>query len=168
MIQLDVILDATGVNWDLERIQVGIGPTSLAAFLGSQGKEILQHRAEVRFADEGDSASGDWQQLAFPTRRIRAAKGFPPEHPINVRTGELRAFVTGNDGSVSTTGTAARLLWPGEVSGELSLKYATAQRGRNRPPTPARPVAAIDALDLELFMVAAGSFLDTATGLRFA
>lgn len=50
---------------------------------------------QSNFDTEGGSVGG-WWELAEATKRLRASRGFDPEHPILVQTGALkRAAVTG-------------------------------------------------------------------------
>lgn len=129
------------------------GSASLAMFLETVMEEWFEMRAARRFATEGDSASGKWEELLFPeTHDIREAKGFPRAHPINRRTGELQDWVLTAGGTVSPfgSGDGAILTWPDlPTSDELRTKYDTAQRGKPNPYTPPRPVVAMDMVDLE-------------------
>jgi hypothetical protein len=43
------------------------------------------------FASEGAAGAAPWAELAEATRRERARLGYPPAHPILVRTGDYRA-----------------------------------------------------------------------------
>jgi len=52
--------------------------------------------AEV-FDSEGAAGGAPWAQLAAATQRERQRLGFPPAHPILVRTGDYRASFT-NEG----------------------------------------------------------------------
>lgn len=122
---------------------------------------FLQTRATRRFASEGDDASGKWEQLAIATRLIRRNMGFPPAHPINVRTGDLRDFVI-NTENIASTAQTATLQKPGKTgtSRLTEQKLRVAQRGGLPPragktrgkagpnrPAPPRPVAAINRTD---------------------
>ena len=124
----------------------------LGLFLETAVESWLETRAAQRFASEGDSASGKWEQLLFPeTHEWRESQGFPPAHPINRRTGELMQWVVtaGGTTSVFSAGSGAILSWP-EMPTDATLqeKLRTAQRGKGDPYTPARPVVAMDAADL--------------------
>ena len=46
------------------------------------------------FASEGAAGAAPWAQLAAATQRERERLGFPPAHPILVRTGDYRASFT--------------------------------------------------------------------------
>lgn len=46
------------------------------------------------FASEGAAGEAPWAQLAEATQRERQRLGFPPAHPILVRTGDYRASFT--------------------------------------------------------------------------
>lgn len=134
----------------LRRLQWRLSPVGLHAYMQRKALPFLQARARARFAGEGDDATGKWAQLAHNTGLIRAKQGFPAWHPINVRTGALRTYVT-TTAKVSSTGTGARILMPGTGgSKELQRKLKKAQRGgptgkgKDAPP---RPVVAVGAVD---------------------
>lgn len=55
---------------------------------------ILREATEEQFATEGHHASGGWPDLADSTNRDRERHGFPPEHPIMVRTERLLSSLT--------------------------------------------------------------------------
>lgn len=137
----------------------------------------MQERVFQRFRDEGDDTVGAWQPLHDATNEIRQNLGFPPEHPINFRSGALYNFA--RSGDISLDPTVATLAMPnesiadsfvgppgtdvavvGDTSGgsDVMHKYMVAQVGLDR--TPARPVLAVDAADaafalgsLEAFIV---------------
>lgn len=54
------------------------------------------------FSSEGASTGQPWQPLADSTKRQRASQGFPPEHPILVRTHTLERALTSDSGASYT------------------------------------------------------------------
>lgn len=153
----------TSMSWDirahtesvvamLEKMDTALSPVGMASFLSVEVGPYLQMRASNRFANEGDEVSGKWAQLQPATQQIRASRSdWPvgPDHPINKRTGELEAWVTGGAILAMPHALGATLRYPGrEPTGELKKKVETAQRGRSKPRTVARPVLGVDATDL--------------------
>lgn len=135
-----------------------VGAASLTLFLETVLEEWFEVRAERRFQTEGDAASGKWEELLFPeTHNFRESQGFPPDHPINRRTGELQNWVTNAGGTATPfgSGDGAILTWPElPTEDELRTKYDTAQRGKPNPYTPPRPVVAMDLIDLDFALEA--------------
>jgi len=137
-------------------VERAIGPPKMAEFIMGDVVLRLRDQATKRFAGEGDAAAGgQWLPLSPSTEDIRESLGFPRDHPINERFGELKNFVTGNKGEIIDIGAeSTSVLWPGQ-SGRKALedKYATAQVGSKkaklRGKTPARPVAAFDEADAQ-------------------
>lgn len=135
-----------------------IDPSSLFYMLRGPVVELIQDRIDSRFAAEGDAASGKWADLAESTNEIRKALGYPPAHPINQRTKEMRKFLTTHaDVSVDTFGATAQI--PGDISDPVMVrKVQTAQEGSNSNPfkgagpTPARPVLAVDLIDVGIVL----------------
>jgi hypothetical protein len=161
---LKITVDSTDVEAMFHKLESRLSPGALRIFLNARAHRDLAQRAQQRFANEGDDASGPWADLAFMTGRIRAWQGFLPFHPINVRTGALRSFVI-NSYTVKETVGGATLTMPGEASGTLLAKFTQAQlgggggprvsarptrdegtHGPNRP-APPRPVVALSVVD---------------------
>src|SRR5213079_679979 len=94
----------------------------------------LQMRAASRFAQEGDSASGKWKPLSGFTQEWRDLQGYPPEHPINLRSGAFEHFLTETaDGTFQARGTGAGVYyWPGvhlPYDNHLTAKLKVSQQG---------------------------------------
>lgn len=159
-----VTTDDSKVKTILERTEGALSPLSLSAFLREEGLQFLRERADVRFGQEGDDASGPWPALAWPTVQIRQSKGFPGEHPINVRTGSLKQWITSSRGAVTQTGTGAAASWPGEGTPLQEEKLATAQ-GKKRG-VPARPVLAANELDLYVLTSGVAHWVADLAGLE--
>jgi hypothetical protein len=96
---IEIIVDASEVTRTLDildrRLQVEVGD-----WMRGDLHDYLVQRASDRFANEGDDASGPWAPLSNATEAIRASRGFPPAHPINVRTHDLQRFILGSSGNV--------------------------------------------------------------------
>jgi hypothetical protein len=154
----EIDVDATEVTRALDildrRLQVEMGD-----WMRGDLHDYLVQRASDRFTNEGDDASGPWAPLSNATEAIRASRGFPPAHPINVRTHDLQRFILGSAGSVVGAGTW-QFQWPGDPpSGELVDKMETAQLGRVNPSTVARPVIALGVRDFNDIMDSLAAFL---------
>lgn len=154
MVGLQIIGDDRGVAAMLGRLEMALEPASIAAFLGARVDPILKKRAKDRFRSEGDDVSGKWEPLASSTQSIRASQGYGPAHPINIRTGQMEAYITGFRPDITIEpGLGARLDFPGGSPSEsVTDKIRVAQQGDAR--TPRRPVLGVNERDLELVMVA--------------
>lgn len=138
----------------LVKVQAATAPEGFGQFLQTQVVPWLQERAQRRFASEGDDASGAWAPLAPATVAIRA-RGYwnvGPEHPINVRTGELENYITqgtsGNNG-MRLSAEEISVDYPGTPpTGVLADKVLHAQQGMSgKLSYPARPVLAFSTID---------------------
>jgi len=113
----------------------------LVAFMRDDVRPYLNERARARFAGEGDGVTGSWMPLRPATVGMREKAGFPGEHPINVRTGKMRRFVTESQGTVfAGTYGAVAFSTPRKTSGVMADKLRTAQEGDAKTRTVARPV----------------------------
>lgn len=138
----------------------------MSKFLDQEVDPYLRARAAHRFASEGDAASGKWAPLAPSTVAIRRSEGYPGEHPINRRTGDLERWITGVDGRVTpgeSGGDISYLVLPGgNPYGEIGEKIMAAQTG-NAPSgkrQPRRPVLAMDNSDLQVVLLMMGNFFE--------
>jgi hypothetical protein len=134
----------------LAALELRLSSAGLGMFLESVVDPWIRQRISARFASEGDDMSGKWHPLAVATQQIRAYYGHPPDHPINVRSGDLRSFLISEDSDIKMWGGGASLIHPpqGSASPMMAKKIATAQGGSSFPPTPARPVIGVDENDL--------------------
>ena len=127
----------------LDRAYDFFGQGPMVDFLDREWSRIMQDAAMRRFSSESSETEGAWAELRDSTNKFRERQGFPREHPINERTGELRRYLDtatidyrSSDGFVSAQ-------WPERASGELLHKLQVAQgasRRRDDATTPARPV----------------------------
>lgn len=145
---LDITVDISKLKETTTRIEERLGDTELGAWMESELIAYLHQRASNRFASEGDDATGPWDALSSITESIRASQGYAPAHPINVRSGDLRSFMIGDDGNLSAAGGGMQLQYPSDPpTTELRDKLATAQTGRQTPRTVMRPVVALGLTD---------------------
>lgn len=143
-----ITIEVDNVMLAFARLDVALSPTGLTTFLDTKVDPYLRARAAARFASEGDDAVGAWQALTPTTEHFRETEGFPSSHPINRRTGELEAYIIGEDALVTPMGAGANLQLPGRAAtGYLAEKFKTAQQGKASPRTPARPVLGLGARD---------------------
>lgn len=151
------------VQEKLARLRDILLPGPIAAFMAGPIDTYLHDRIDERFANEGDDAVGVWEELKESTQAIRVGLGLPPAHPINVRFGGLKGFVS-MPGRVTPDSAGVTLRLPGAkpVRG-TATKFRTAQKGsRNKGPfVPPRPVLGMSPVDtaavmseLELYIIA--------------
>jgi hypothetical protein len=140
-------VDAGEVVVALERADIALRDENIDNFFfGMQAIPYFQKRTDSRFNSESWSG-GKWAELTPMTQRFREYQGFPPEHPINVRTGELRDWLGTDEGDRRRTGGMAELTWPGSSPSSLTeMKLETAQTGaRARTARPVVEVTEVDA-----------------------
>jgi hypothetical protein len=131
----------------LHRLDIALSPKGLATFLQGEVDPYLRGRAEQRFSTEGDDVVGQWAPLKPATQNIRAELGYGPDHPINVRTGELMDYITQGNAATQMFPWGAGITLPGQpASGELLEKMIRAQAGDER--TVPRPVLGMNENDL--------------------
>ena len=164
MLNFQMLIDTSDVQEVLESLDTAHSPEALAAFMAGTIGPYLQERARLRFAKEGDDVSGPWAPLSATTQAFRESGGFPPDHPINHRTGRLEYYITGTPaGATPTSSGGAMLTFPGTPpTGETARKVATAQYGRANPRTPARPVLGINEGDVAFTTMALHHYIETA------
>lgn len=142
----------------LGAVEAALTAQSLETWLVGDVHTYLSEEIGLRFAYEGDKKSGNWPALADATNRIRESQGFPGQTPINIRTGQLRDWVTTHY-DVMPEGEGATLLIPGDPpTTTLATKLETAQLGRpdnvipGYAPTPPRPILALDETDAAVIL----------------
>lgn len=132
------------------------GPMLARGFLDNRVQPYFQEQIALRFAYEGDRASGDWPPLSEWTIRLKNELGYPED--TNIRTRDLFEFVTEHY-VLRGGGDWASLDVPGEPSNPLTeKKLATAQEGSTgnimgRGDTPPRPVIAVEEADMAGILV---------------
>lgn len=156
-----IVVEEEQVEEMLLRLVMATSTAGIAAWAKADIDPWLSRRAANRFDSEGDKASGGWKPLSALSQEWREMQGFPPDHPINVRTGALKDYVTRKaDGFFYPNGAGGgRYLYPGDAvpfTNYIAAKLKTAQQGRKRgenklfanATTPARPVLALDETDV--------------------
>ena len=149
-IDIDIVGGRRSVEAMLDHLDSALSEIGMQIFMNGRIAPWLRERAEARFRDEGDDATGRWQALSEPTQEWRAGYGFPPSHPINRRTGQLEDYITSAPSRVVTARGFADLTWPASPPSNpiTAKKLRTAQTGADRPRTNARPVVALGEADL--------------------
>jgi hypothetical protein len=141
----------------IQHIRVQLSPRGLADLMRADIFREMRERVQDRFAAEGDTTVGAWSPLSTATENIRSSMGFPPDHPINERTGLLRGWVERSH-VVTPMATGAELQMPGPFpSALMETKFRRAQQGKAKGGSkeakrtmPARPVLAIGNVEKDL------------------
>lgn len=159
---LNVVIEGNASR-NLARLSAVVSPQGMGVFLNETVARYLRERIARRFDSEGDDVSGKWAPLTDATMQIRANKGYPPAHPINVRTGTLRNYIENSPDRLDIDPTGAMLTLPGRApTGSLKKKVLGAQQGENR--APARPVLGVNATDMAFTMTALEAFIRSGVG----
>lgn len=152
-ISFDYVISEKDVQSKLWALDTALNPFAIARFLGAEVDPYIRTRARQRFRDEGDDVTGKWEPLHEATWNWRMNEGYPPEHPINKRTGELETYITDSPHNINVNTLGAVLVMPGHPpTGELKDKVSTAQTGRVDPNTRPRPVIGMNEQDLTAVM----------------
>jgi hypothetical protein len=133
------------VRLRLTALHMAISGYGLSAAISTRFTPYVRDVTAKRFDSEGDSVSGTWAPLMASTAKIRENTGFPPRHPINVRTGLMRAWASNGSfsGSLVTESTTKMSYPSSEPTGQLYNKMLMAQKGGKGPSgamVPPRPV----------------------------
>lgn len=142
-----VEVDAFDVEKMLDIVMARLSGYNLSLYLRERAFPVLRDEVMDRFASEGDSKSGPWDPLTDTTQDIRSALGYPPAHPINVRSSEMMNFLR-DSRQIRFGEDWAEMDYPGDTDDPvLERKLQTAQEGStDNPlgyrPTPPRPVLA--------------------------
>lgn len=153
--------DATQVDAMLARISSVLSGPLFYAYMAHLG-EYVQGRTRDRFSSEGDDVTGKWHPLSSATQHWRVTQGFPADHPINRRTGQLEAYLTQGTYSVTPNALGATMTYPGTpAKGWTKEKLKTAQQGKQSPATPARPVLGLNERDLLYVMTTLAFMIQT-------
>lgn len=160
LIDIEITGDTRDVEMRLIGMEKAFEDFELADWLTAKVDPILRARTAARFESEGDAISGKWQSLAPWTVKERERTNFPGEHPINVRTGEMRRHLLGTFPRTSFHSLGVTMWSPGTDGGSTTAKKVKiAQQGGETPeghPVPARPVLGVGPEDLELVLVTLG------------
>lgn len=148
-IVIDMDIDPSQVDALFLMIAKRISGPGLLQFLEDRLDPYVRQRVSMRFAGEGDDVTGAWLPLTKATEKMRAAAGYPPAHPINVRSGEMRNWLLKNESQMKTFGGDALLIYPNVLPpGDVAKKVITAQLGHRASRTPPRPVVGLNRFDL--------------------
>lgn len=159
-VSLTINVDDKFADAALMVLATSTSPAGLSVFLAGRARNWLQERAEARFADAGDDASGPWRPLAESTQHIRSRLGFGADAPINVRTGFLKGTITAARGEVFLDALGSTMSWPDtSISPEIEHRYNQAQLGNLRTKAPARPVVAMNLTDAAGILALLGDFV---------
>lgn len=153
-VQFDVEVDDSDVQRMLARFDAVLVPTNLALFLRHVADPWFTGRAISRFRNEGDDVSGAWAPLKPYTVEQRESAGFPGEHPINHRTGEMERYIAQGSRTFMLGAQQATMRMPGRGNATFNKKLAVAQRGAAFPRTVARPVIGMNERDLGVMLFA--------------
>ena len=164
---MDILVDDHEVQRAIAALDATLQGQHLMLFHQLATEPILRRRARERFATEGDSAvGGPWEALKDSTNDIREHAGFPRNHPINRRMGDLERYITNARNEFTVGGDWAAFFMPGRWgTKKQKAAFRTAQggspaghympkgwglKGTKPSPsaTPARPVVGLDSVDL--------------------
>lgn len=149
--------DAKSVRRVIKAAIGAIEPQAVSYFNNVVVTQLLQLYARERFKGEGETGGagtsvGQWSELATYTKMDRKRKGFQPDHPINVRTGGLKDWVTSAQGMQVAQ---ELFIWPARLPpnrSSLHFAYACAQTGRvSKAPHSPRKIAAVGQYEAETF-----------------
>ncbi len=157
MIDVQILGDSRDVQTRLDGMAHAFSNEAIGAWLVAGVDPILRRRTEERFKSEGDDISGKWQSLTPYTVSDRESHGCSGEHPINVRTGEMKRHLLDDKPRIALHSLGATMWSPGPPSGgDVAKKVKVAQQGDPASNTPARPVLGVGVEDLEAVLLSLG------------
>lgn len=147
--QITIETDKSSAQGVIDELRDRLQAAGLEQFLEKVVEPFMKLRIENRFQSEGDDVTGKWQPLHVATQLIRASYGFPPDHPINVRTSQMKDFLVNTKSDIKASGADVTLTHPPPTGNKsLDEKIKAAQQGKSKPRTPARPVLGFNENDL--------------------
>lgn len=147
--QITIETDSKSAQGVVDELRDRLDAAGLSQFLEKVVEPFIKLRIENRFGSEGDDVTNAWQPLRVATQLIRASYGFPPDHPINVRTSQMKDFLVNSRSDIKASGADVELIHPPPTgSRSLDDKIKTAQMGKSKPKTPPRPVLGFNENDL--------------------
>lgn len=153
------IIDDTA-SPSLVALDAALGIDSIGFWMDVTADPYIKRQIAQRFSAEGGGAAGQWAELADATVASREAQGYPGEHPILIRTGEMEKYLETQPGNITAMGSDIILDVPGEIpSGKLGTRIAVHQLGSAKNSTPARPFLAIDDGDAETLVMSLSDHL---------
>lgn len=160
---VEVHVDSASVELLLTRLETALSPLGLGVYMEGVD-EYLRGRIRSRFASEGDDVSGPWAALKEATVTMREEAGYPGDHPINRRTGEMYDYLTSGPARITLSSMGASYQLPSGGSALAQEKVAVAQRGSAGPPTVPRPVLGMNEKDLAVLLTMFGGHLNEFPG----
>lgn len=156
LIDIQIIGDSRDVARRLMGMDRAFQADRMAAWLVTGVDPLLRQNTDRNFGSE--SFDGEpWQSLKPYTVSERERHGFPGEHPINVRTGQMKRHLLDDPPRIAVQTLGATLWSPGdEGSGTTAKKVKIAQMGGTTPEghhVPARPVLGVGPEDLEAVLI---------------
>lgn len=155
---VEISVETSDVERLLTSAELALSPIGMKRFVDTWAADYFRERAKRSFDTESDPATGVWKPLGQAANNLREYDGFPPAHPINVRTGELRSWLVNSRGTSLVLGSTVEYWFPELIapSGPAEAKLHTAQLGRPTGynwlfpghATPARPVTSITGGDV--------------------
>lgn len=155
---IDIRVDSKSVQLMLERLEFSLSAIGLGIYMEGVD-EYVRGRIRSRFASEGDDVSGPWAPLKDATIAMRESAGYPGDHPINERTGEMYDLLTGGAARVTLSGLGATYTHPSGGSALAKEKIRVAQEGSASPATVPRPVLGLNERDLASLLAMFGTHL---------
>lgn len=155
LVDIQILGDSRDISRRLAGLDLAFASENIAAWLVAGVDPLLRQKTEQVFASEGEALGQKWQDLTPFTVQDRKNHGFPGEHPINVRTGQMKKHLIDAPPRIAIHSLGATMWSPGNnPSGKLGKKIQTAQQGDPSVHTPARPVLGVDTTDLEIVLLA--------------
>ncbi len=125
---------------------------NLTTFLRRYADPWFSGKAGAAFQDEKDPSGASWAPLKPYTVDLRESMGFPGEHPINHRTGQMERYIMSGARTFMVGAQQATMRFPGKGSSLFNKKLKVAQQGAAYPRTVARPVIGMDERDLAIML----------------
>lgn len=126
--EMSVSIDATNVQKAILAAKDWLAQTNMLEFLETKGVAYFHERFVHEFDNEVDPTGDPWLELLPSTHVRRALLGYPAEHPIHVRAGDLkREMLSNNNSRVGWTSGTAELTVGGPKSGGEYKGFARAQ-----------------------------------------
>lgn len=156
---MTVTIDANQFQSYLDERISRISDAGMTVLLNGAVYQFLSERVSDRFESSGDSASGPWASVSPVT--IHNRKSSTSTKPM-IDTGALRSWAENPPGQAGATVAGIAILdYPSNPPGDeiTNYKYLMAQFGINNTfgktgaRTPARPIFAVDSVDLTGIML---------------
>lgn len=159
MLSMVITIDANEFETYLDERIAKLSDSAMTVLLNGPVMAFLSDRVSKRFASGGDAASGSWEPVSSGTMENRKVN--TSSTPL-IDSGTLRAWAENPTGTIgATAGGVAILDYPSAAPSDsiTNYKYLMAQfgidntYGRQGVRTPARPIFAVDGIDLSGIML---------------